>query len=317
MKTLKMKNKNIFLRRTTQLLLCLSLAIVFNSCEDMFAFELPEANSKVDTVLPRADFSYIPDADDFTKIQFQNLSFESTKYLWDFGGGNTSTEVDPTYTFAGGEGTYSVTLTASDGNGASNTTTLNVVVEDLFVAITPEIINGDMEDSSNGWRLDFSNGWDRFGFESSSDGSWLKYDGTDNGSKTRGAKWNMSRSAAEWASSNTRHAYQSIVVSPNTNYILEYEYAIKDDDAPDPIGGRRIVAEILDGHFTDGALAFAQSDAGGALATNIGVDALGKTTFTTVKLPFTANATGEVAIWIWAVTPVDAYVDNVKVYPAD
>lgn len=287
----------------------------FVSCSEYFEFELPEANSKVDTVLPSAAFSYIPDADDYRKIKFSDLSTESTKYLWDFGGGATSTDRDPIFTFVDGEGTYPVSLTVSDDNNASDTVIIEVVVEDLFVPITPVIINGDMENSSNDWRIDFSNGWDRNGFESSSDGSWLKYDGTDNGSKTRGAKWNRNRSAAEWANPNTRHAYQSIVVSPNWEYTLEFEYAIKDDIATDPIGGRRIVAEILDGHFTDGADAYAQSAAGGALVTYLGTEVKGQTTFTKVEVKFTSNASGEVAIWLWAVTPVDCYIDNVKVYP--
>lgn len=310
-----MRNKIKFSHKITTVILSFFMTSLFVSCDpDLFRDPLPEANSQVDVILPTAAFSFIPDPDDFRIIKFNDLSLETTKYLWDFGGGVTSTERDPSFTFPG-EGTFPVTLTASDDNGASNTVTIDVVVEDLFVPITPTIINGDMENSSNDWRLDFSNGWDRNGFESSSDGSWNRYDGTDNGSKTRGAKWNRNRSAAEWANPNTRHAYQSIVVSPNIEYILEYEYAIKTDVATDPIGGRRIVAEILDGHFTDGADAFAQSSAGGALVTFVGTEALGQTVFTKVETRFTSNASGEVAIWIWAVTPVDAYVDNVKVYP--
>lgn len=311
-----MKNKMNIFSKTTMLLVIVITTGLFISCDpSLFRDDLPEANSKEDTVLPSSDFTYTPDADDFTKLLFTDLSSESTQYLWDFGGGATSTERDPSYTFAAGEGTYPVTLTVSDGNGASDSKTIQVVVEDLFVPITPTIVNGDMENSSNGWKISFSNGWDSNGFESSSDGSWLNYDGTDNGAKTRGAKWNMNRSAAEWATSNTRHAYQAIVVSPNIEYILEYEYAIKDDAATDPIGGRRIVGEILDGHFSDGAEAFAQSDAGETLLTHVGTEVKGKTVFTTVKLEFTSNSTGEISIWLWAVTPVDAYIDNVKVYP--
>ncbi len=298
------------------MLMTISLLV---SCESAFVFDLPESNSKEDTIFPSANFSYIPDADDFTTIEFTDLSTESTTYLWDFGGGVTSTERDPVHTFSAGEGTYPVKLIASDGNDVSDEITIDVVVEDLFVAITPDIENGDMEDSSNGWKIDFSNGWSNNGFESSSDGSWLKYDGTDNGAKTRGAKWNMKRSAAEWASSDTRHAYQSIVVSPNVKYILEYEYAIKDDDGTDPVGGRRVIGEILSGHYDDGFVAYQNSSGGGGepLGIHVGTEVKGKTVFTTVKEEFTSNDSGEVAIWIWAVTPVDCYVDNVKVYPAD
>ncbi len=310
-----MKKTNIFLRVATNMFLCFSIALLLNSCEESFKYDLPEANSKVDTVLPTADFSYIPNADDFRTIEFQNLSFESTKYLWDFGDGNTSEEQDPVYSFTVGEGIYPVTLTASDANGASDVITINVEVVDLFVAITPEIINGDFDDGQNDWKFSTFTGGTTSPFNSSSDGSWLLYDGTDNGSKTAGAKWTMSTSAGAYLSSNTRYAYQAIVVSPNTEYVLEYEYAIKNDgtQAPD---GNRIIAGILDGHFDDGVDGVASFDAG-PLVSHVGSEDLGKTTFTTVEAKFTSNATGEVAILIYGVTDVDAYVDNVKVYPAE
>jgi PKD repeat protein len=277
----------------------------------MFEFELPEANSKVDTVLPSADFSFIPDANDFRTIEFSDLSFESTQYLWDFGNGNTSTDRDPSFTFPG-EGTYSVSLTVSDNNGASDMITKEVKVEDLFVAITPEILNGDFEDNQNDWKFSsFTNGTTS-PFNSSSDGSWLNYDGSDNGSKTRGAKWTMSTSAGAYKSSNTRYAYQAIVVSPNTDYILEYEYAIKTPAEQTGVapGGNRIISEILDGHFSDGNNAVASTP----IKQFVASETKGKTVHTTVKMKFRTNATGEVSILFYAVTDVDAYIDNVKVY---
>lgn len=312
-----MKNKVIFFRKATMLLLSLLTTGLIVSCvgNELFRDDLPNAGSQVDHFLPTADFSYTPGERDFSTIQFTNLATESTTFLWDFGTGDTSTAKDPIYTFAGGEGFYPVTLTASDKNGMSATTTIQVEVVDRFVPISPVVLNGDMEDSSNNWKISFSNGWSNNGFESSSDGSWLNYAGENTGAKTRGAKWNMRRSAAEWTTSDTRHAYQAIVVSPNWDYTLEFEYAIKDDIATDPIGGRRMVAEILDGHFTDGVDAYNQSIAGGALVTYVGTEVKGKTTFTQVKVDFTSNDSGLVSIWLWAVTPVDLYVDNVKVYP--
>lgn len=315
-----MKNNNNFLHRTTKMFLCFALAIGLNSCEEAFEFDLPEANSKIDTVLPFADFSYIPDADDFTKIQFQNLSFESTTYLWDFGGGNTSTEQDPVYTFAAGEGMYPVTLTASDANGATDVVTIEVEVVDVFVAITPDVINGDFSDGQNDWKFSKFTGGTTSPFNSSSDGSWLNYDGSDNGSKTGGAKWTKSTSAGVYKSSNTRYAYQAIVVSPNTDYILEYEYSIKTQDEQSGIaeGGNRIVGGILGGHFEDGADAIpSDGNDGLLLMSHVGSMDLGKGVFTTVQEKFTSNASGEVAILLYGVTDVDAYVDNVKVYPAE
>ena len=143
-----MKNKVNFFRKTTLLLLSIVTASFIFSCDpSLFRDDLPGANSKADNFLPTADFSYAPDADDFKTIIFTNLATESTIFMWDFGAGATSKEQDPSYTFAGGEGEYPVKLTVSDANGASASTTIQVVVEDLFVPLTPTIINGDMEDS--------------------------------------------------------------------------------------------------------------------------------------------------------------------------
>ena len=96
---------------------------------------------------------------------------------------------------------------------------------------------------------------------------------------------------------------------------MEYEYAIKDDGTQAP-GDNRIIAGIIDGHFSDGADGVASFDAK-PLGIHIGSEDLGKTTFSTIEVPFTSNASGEVAILIYGVTDVDAYVDNVKVYPKD
>ena len=311
-----MKHKINFLSSVTKMFLCLAVALFFTSCEEWYEYDLPEANSKVDTVLPSANFTYIPNANDFTTIEFKNLSFESTKYLWDFGTGDTSTKQDPVYTFKDGEGTYPVTLTASDENGASSTVTINVEVIDRFVAIQPEIINGDFEAGTDGWKFSKFTGGTTNPFNTSSDGSPLNYDGTSTSSKTAGAKWTKATSAGAYLSSNTRYAYQAIVVSPNTEYVLEYEYSIKTEAEQAGVapGGNRIIGGILDGHFEDGAEAIPKFDAV-PLVSHIGTEVLGKGVFTIVQTEFTSNAKGEVAILIYAVTDVDAYVDNVKVYP--
>ncbi|MEM9547083.1 MAG: PKD domain-containing protein [Bacteroidota bacterium] len=312
-----MKNNiNLFVQ-SLKVVFLMGLLLSFQSCEDSFKFDLPEANSKEDTVLPTADFSYISNADDFRTIEFTNLSFESTRYSWDFGGGNVSDEQDPVFTFTDGEGIYPVTLTASDENGASDAITIDVEVKDAFVAITPEILNGNFDDGQDDWKFSTFTGGTTSPFNSSSDGSPLNYDGTDSGStKTPGAKWTMSTSAGVYVSSNTRYAYQAIVVSPNVEYILEYEYSIKNDGTVAE-GGNRIIGGILNGHFDDGAEAIGSVDSEPLLVMNVGTEDLGKGTFTTVRAEFTSNSTGEVAILIYGVTDVDAYVDNVKVYPKE
>ncbi len=54
-------------------------------------------------------------------VQFTNTSSNATTYLWDFGDGNSSTTENPTHTYTT-DGTYTVTLTASNSCGASTTT---------------------------------------------------------------------------------------------------------------------------------------------------------------------------------------------------
>ena len=98
-----MKNNRINkIRKAIVWCLVIGASALVVSCVDQFEYELPDSNSQEDTIGPSADFSYALSADDFTQVKFTNLSFEATTYLWDFGGGNTSTEKDPTFTFAAG-----------------------------------------------------------------------------------------------------------------------------------------------------------------------------------------------------------------------
>ncbi|WP_420316581.1 PKD domain-containing protein [Ekhidna sp.] len=328
--------KNI--RKTLRLTLMI-FAAAFVSCE--FRPDLPEPGSIPDATPPSASFESIPTAEDFRVIRFTNTSSEATKYLWNFGpdgvvcvededgtivcGTETTTTAENPYAkFEAGEGTYTVSLTAIDGNEASNTVEVELEIIDEFVPLPVTVLNGDFESGSDNWKITFSNGWNNNGFESSSDGSNTLYDGTDNGSKTRGAKWNATRSVGSLATSNTRVAYQPVVVSPSSEertveYILEFEYAIKDDVATDPPEGRIVIADIVSGHYTDGFEAYQQTDRGGGTSLlHMEVsERKGKGNFTVVTGEFTAPESGLVSIMLSAITPVDVYVDNVKVYPAN
>ncbi|QWX84933.1 PKD domain-containing protein [Cellulophaga sp. HaHaR_3_176] len=130
-----MKNKKNIFRKTTLLLLSVIATGAFVSCvgSDTFRDELPDAGSKEDTIFPTANFDYTASQDNFATLTFFDLSTEASSYLWDFGGGESSTEKDPIYTFPG-EGTYPVTLTSSDGNGVSSTVTIDVEIVDELIA---------------------------------------------------------------------------------------------------------------------------------------------------------------------------------------
>ncbi|WP_159085957.1 PKD domain-containing protein [Flavobacterium faecale] len=288
-----------------------------NPTIDSLAFELPEANSKADLNPPIAKFAATETADYLT-YTFSNTSTSATNYTWDYGDGKTSITKDGENTFPA-EGTYTVTLTAKDKLDKTSvfSTTVTVVKPIVPPSIIPDILNGDFNDGQDNWKFSSFSGGTTSPYNTSGDGSWLNYDESDNGSKTAGAKWTKSTSAGVYVSSKTQYAYQAIDITPNTNYILEFEYAIKTEAEQDGVapGGNRIIGEILNGQFSDGADAIASSTAG-PLAQHNGTIVLGKTTFTKVTKVFTSNATGKVSILIYGVTDVDAYVDNVKVYPA-
>jgi len=316
-----MKNIIKFKNRVTSSILgalALIAILSLSSCDptlDTLSYDLPDANSKADLTPPSASFSASV-TEDYLTWTFGNTSASATDYVWDYGNGNSSTGVDGESTYPT-EGTYTVTLTASDKLGATSTTSMDIVVVEppIPAAINPmPILNGDFTDGGGSWKWSAFTGGTKDAFNSSSDGSNLNYDGSDNGGKTPGAKWTNGTSSGIYRSSKSRFAGRNLTVSPGREYILEYEYAIKNDN--DTNGGAKIVGEILDGHFTDGADALASSDAG-PIVRNEGVNLLGKGNFTLVRQQFTASDSGLVSIFIWAETQQDSYVDNVKVYPID
>ncbi|MEM6295774.1 MAG: hypothetical protein AAGA54_31165 [Myxococcota bacterium] len=121
-------------------------------------------------------------------------------------------------------------------------------------------------------------------------------------------------------------AYQPVVVSPSSEertvkYTLEFEYAIKDDVATDPPEGRMVIADVVAGHYTDGFEAYqltdqAEENEESLLHIEV-LERKGKGNFTVVTGEFTAPESGLVSLMFSAITPVDVYVDNVKVYPSN
>nr|WP_298930232.1 PKD domain-containing protein [uncultured Allomuricauda sp.] len=204
---------NIF-KKTKLLLATLVVASIVASCvgDELFRDELPGANSKVDTVFPEANFSYASSSDDFRAINFTNLSTESLEYAWDFGDGNTSTDEDPSFTFSDGEGTYPVSLTATDGNGVSGTTSIDViVVEGPF---QPIIIEAGFEDDT----LPTGGGDGRDSWRNNDLGGVIQITGSPVTFGDQGAKLPVP--------AGDRIGYQEITVDPETNYDLSFWYTM-------------------------------------------------------------------------------------------
>ena len=60
-------------------------------------------------------------------ISFINISENATTYMWDLGDGTTSTLINPEKRYV--NGTYTVTLTASNDQGESNTSTSTILID--------------------------------------------------------------------------------------------------------------------------------------------------------------------------------------------
>jgi len=95
---------------------------------------------------PNASFSYLPTADynpetQSASVTFSNGSLNYDSVLWDFGGGNTSSELNPSFEY-NCPGNYSVSLTVTNSVCApaqTATFSLPVTITDSQNALTSEI----------------------------------------------------------------------------------------------------------------------------------------------------------------------------------
>jgi hypothetical protein len=120
------------------LMLMFSIMILFVGCNNKEG-QLPEVT---------AGFTYTINEETGTAT-FVNTSTNATIYLWEFGDGETSTEINPVNTYV--PGSYFVSLTASNNSSASD-----VFLDTLFYGGLAT--NGNFETgTNNGWLL-FQNG---------------------------------------------------------------------------------------------------------------------------------------------------------------
>ena len=96
------------------------------------AFDLPPFC--VNTVPPITEFSSSEQESCRGEIQFTDMTenFPNT-WAWDFGDGNTSTEQNPLHIYAQ-DGTYTVTLEASNDLGTNSKTKVDYIIVDMFEA---------------------------------------------------------------------------------------------------------------------------------------------------------------------------------------
>jgi PKD repeat protein len=265
-----------------------TLLFSFNSCEQ---YELPEAGSIADLTPPAANFSASLNGDYLT-YKFDNLSTSATDYVWNYGDGNTSTEYNGANVYAG-EGTYTVTLTASDKLGVSSTysMTIEVVKPAAPVILLPTILEAGFEDYSlpdgtgdgrDSWRTPLG--------EIMQITSSPVYEGSQ---------------AAKFPSDGTRIAYQELEVSPNADYVLTYYYTMKTS----PVGS--LTVSVLGGALTDLANAASQT-----IASFKGTDQTDDSTYVQVDLPFNSGNNTIVAIYVTN-EGVESRLDSFSIRVAD
>mgnify|MGYP000148853762 CR=1 FL=1 len=81
--------------------------------------------------LPVANFSILDDTLCLgDAMLFANNSTGSSTYLWDYGDGNTSTTISPSYTY-NGIGDFTITLVAYTTFGCTDTTTTNIFIDSI------------------------------------------------------------------------------------------------------------------------------------------------------------------------------------------
>lgn len=112
--------KNLIKQQTRLGILLIALSLgLFSACSNDDDDPAPA---------PGASFQFEVNPDNTLEVAFKNYSNNATSYAWDFGDGSgTSTEKDPTYTYADG-GTYTVKLTATgEGGSAEHTKEVTVI----------------------------------------------------------------------------------------------------------------------------------------------------------------------------------------------
>lgn len=279
-------------------------ALVIISCDptiDGLSYDLPEANSKPDETPPTANFSASV-TDNYLAWNFGNASTNATTYAWDFGDGNTSTSVDASNTYAD-EGTYTVSLTASDALGQSDTYTTEIIVVQPEVPDVPDpsLVNADFDKQPK------SSGSD------CACAGWINRSIGDQGESSSGN--GGSDNVLKFDNNEPDIIYQEFEVVPNADYTMTVVTSFKD-----PLGGSfpsELEIRLLEGAgYTTGytptyymnAVDMPQDNWGYTSVSqveeagnNILVETLsnpGSTSYMSQTIPFNVGANSSVALYI-------------------
>jgi len=198
-------------------MLAIVAVFTFNSCDDFEKFEPIGENSIPDDTPPMATFSSTQGAgpdEEWKNYTFANGSTSATSFLWDFGNGMTSTEVDGETTYSG-EGMFTVTLTATDDLGVSSTATEVIDVVEPEAPLTPDpvLVNADFN------KLPKSSGSD------CACAAWINKSIGDQGESSSGN--GGSDNVVKFDNNEPDHVYQEFAVTPNADYSIKLVSSFK------------------------------------------------------------------------------------------
>ena len=267
-------------------LMALSALIAFTACKE----EYPGVGSIPDNTPPSANFSFAQlSSDNYLEVTFTNLSGSSTDYLWDFGDGTTSIEFEPVHVYSA-DGTYSVTLTASDKLGVESTKTMEVELTEP-AAYIPPILEPSFEDG----QLSGGTGDGRDSWRNSDLGGVIQITSSPVLTGSQAAKLTGDPG-------DKRIGYQLLTVSEDNVYDVSFYYTMKDNQP-----GSLTVA-VLSGPATSHADALTKII--GATTVN---DQTDPDTYIKETFSFYSGSNSEVALYFFNDGSVETRLDDFSI----
>jgi PKD repeat protein len=254
----------------------LILSLVLTACKE----ELPEVGSQPDKTPPQAGFSFKPNEANYKELTFTNTSLSATDYVWDFGDGNTSTDKNPSHTFVV-DGTYTITLTATDKLQVNNAFTTTVEIKAPVSSFKPEILNAGFDDQGDD---DYRDNW-----RNSDLGGAIQITSSP---IHEGVK------AAKLPAAGDRIGYQLITVERNKEYTLSFHYTLQTS----PVGSIKVA--VLAGDVKDPA----QIDAKTIESVTLN-DQTSASTYISGSVTFNSGDNSQVAIY-FTNTGAEARIDS-------
>ena len=212
--------------------LAFGVLIFLGGCRE----EYPAAGSIPDNSPPAANFSFAQlSSDNYLEVTFTNLSTSATEYIWNFGDSSAiSTDFEPVHVYAA-EGTYTVTLTATDANDVDSTITKEIILTEPLAYIPPILESGFEDGQLSGGTGDGRDSW-----RNSDLGGVIQI--------TSSPVFNGSQAAKLTGDpGDKRIGYQLLTVTAEQVYDISYNYTMKDNQP-----GTLTVA-VLDGVPTNHA----------------------------------------------------------------